>query len=129
MTSSRRILIVEDNIDTAITLALLCDCWGHEVAQARDGRAAVAVATDFEPDAIVLDVGLPYLDGFQVAERLRRLPQFRRTLIIAISGYGEERDRRRALEAGIDLYLVKPFDPWRLEEIFADCGSQEALPA
>jgi CheY-like chemotaxis protein len=125
-----RILVVDDNVDTAATLSRLCQVWGHQVCVAHDGPSAVEAALGFRPDAVLLDIALPRLDGFEVAERLRSLPGFGRTLLIATSGYNRERDHRRAREVGIDLYLVKPFDPWRLEEVFAArLPSAKAVPA
>jgi two-component system, chemotaxis family, CheB/CheR fusion protein len=125
-----RILVVDDNADTAASLSFLCQSWGHEVCVAHDGPAAVEAARDFRPDALVLDIGLPGLDGFEVAKRLRSLPAFQRTLIVAASGYGREEDRRRARKVGIDLYLVKPFNPWRLETVFtARRPASETVPA
>ena len=91
--------------------------WGHEVRTTHDGPSALELAAEFRPDAVLLDIGLPRMDGFEVAERLRALPEFERTLIVGSSGYSRESDRRRAAEVGIDLYFVKPFDPWQLESI------------
>lgn len=118
--SPLRVLIVDDNIDTAGSLAVLLEMWGHEVRTTHDGLSAVEVAREFRPDAVVLDIGLPHLDGFHVAAQLRALPEFDRTLIVGSSGYSRENDRRRATEVGINLYLIKPFDPWRLESILAE---------
>lgn len=124
-----RLLIVEDNADTAGNLSLLCQSWGHEVHVAHDGPSAIEAALRIRPHAILLDIGLPRMDGFEVAERLRALPDFAHTFIVAASGYNRDRDRRRAREVGIDLYLVKPFDPWGLEEVFASYARPDAIPA
>ena len=125
-----RILLVDDNVDTAASLSFLCQAWGHEVRLAYDGPSAIEAAHAFRPDAILLDIGLPRLDGFEVAERLRALPQFAQTFLIAATGYSHDKDRRRAREVGIDLYLVKPYDPWQLEAVFASCRSASAaVPA
>jgi DNA-binding response OmpR family regulator len=130
MSPSLRILLVDDNRDTAESLALLCQCWGHEVVLAHDGPSAVAMARECQPDVVLLDIGLPGLDGFEVTERLRALRQFADTHIIATSGFSRDKDRCRAREVGIDVYLVKPFDPWQLEKIFASCRTgPEAVPA
>lgn len=112
-----RVLIVDDNVDTAGSLSVLLRMWGHEVRTTHDGLSAVDLSLEFRPDAVVLDIGLPHIDGFEVAERLRALPEFDRTLIVGSSGYSRESDRQRAVEVGINLYFVKPFDPWRLESI------------
>jgi two-component system CheB/CheR fusion protein len=88
------------------------------------------MACDFRPDAVLLDIGLPRMDGFEVAARLRALPDFERILIVAASGYGGENDRLRASQVGIDLYLVKPFDPWQLAPILdSHRASSVAVPA
>lgn len=125
----RRILLVDDNVDLVTTLAFLFKTWGHEVRMAHDGFAALEVAAVFRPDVVFLDVALPRLNGLEVARRLRTLPDFAKTLLIGQSGYGTEKDRRRAQEAGIDLYLVKPFDPWRLEGVLASRGTVRAASA
>jgi DNA-binding response OmpR family regulator len=128
--ASLRVLIVDDNIDTAGSLALLLQMWGHEVRTTHDGLSAFEVSMEFRPDAVVLDIGLPHMDGFEVAKRLRSLAEFERTLIVGSSGYSQESDRRRAAEVGINLYFVKPFDPWRLESILeSHRATLEAVPA
>ena len=114
-----RVLVVDDNADTAASLAFLLEAWGHEARVAHDGPSAILAARAFRPGAILLDVGLPHLDGFEVARRLRSLPEFAQTPIIASSGYDGEEHRRRASEVGITLYLVKPIDPWRLADLLA----------
>lgn len=125
-----RVLIVDDNIDTAGSLSVLLRMWGHEVRSTHDGLSAVDICLEFRPDAVVLDIGLPHMDGFEVATRLRSLPDFERTLIVGSSGYSREADRQRAAEVGINLYFVKPFDPWRLETILeAHRTTLEAIPA
>jgi CheY-like chemotaxis protein len=116
---SLRVLVVDDNVDMTTTLSLLCQFWGHEVHVVHDGPSAIEAALRLQPDVLLLDIGLPRMNGFEVAARLRGLPGFERTLIIGTSGYGRDRDYRRASEVGIDLYLVKPFEPSRLEEAFA----------
>ncbi len=124
-----RILVVDDNEDTAQGLAFLFQAWGHEARVVHDGLAAIEAAREYQPEVVVLDIGLPRMDGFEVAPRLRLLPGLSRTLIVATSGYGRDKDRRRAREVGIDCYLVKPFDVWRLEEIIASHRCGEALHA
>src|SRR5688500_13011309 len=108
-----RVLVVDDNIDTAQSLSWLLESSGHEVRAAHRGLDAIDAALDFRPDAVLLDVGLPDVDGFEVARRLRALPGFERTLLIAATGYSRDHHRRRAAEAGFDHYLIKPFDPAR----------------
>lgn len=106
---ARRILIVDDNVPAAKMLALLLRKLGnHEVFTAYDGGAAIKMAEQHQPDVILLDIGLPMMDGFEVVRQLRERPAFHHTLIAALTGYGTEDDRRRARQAGFDHHLVKP---------------------
>jgi PAS domain S-box-containing protein len=109
-----RILLVEDNVDAADALAELLRLWGHEVEVAHDGAKAVRSAGAIRPDVVLLDIGLPGMDGYQVADALRRLPELQGALIVALTGYGQESDRQRSARAGFDYHLVKPVD---LEEL------------
>ncbi|HTX05272.1 MAG TPA: response regulator [Steroidobacteraceae bacterium] len=111
MNTSRRLLVVDDNKDAAESMSMLLQMWGHEVAYAYDGPSALETAQQWQPEAVILDIGLPGMDGYQVAERLRTLPQGKETVLIAITGYGQEDDRRRSRRAGIDHHLVKPVAP------------------
>lgn len=120
------ILIVEDNPDSAFSTALLLRLYGHEVRMVHDGRAALQVIGEDPPDVVLLDIGLPGLDGWEVARQIRRPPEQKKPFLIAITGYGQEEDRRRSAEAGIDLHLVKPVDPLELQEIL--CKYQSILP-
>jgi DNA-binding response OmpR family regulator len=106
--ASRRVLVVDDNRDAAETLALLLRQRGHEVKLARDGEEAQVTASSFQPEAVILDIGLPGMDGFEVARRLRTDRAEDHFLLIAISGYGQDDDRRRAREVGFDHYFTKP---------------------
>jgi PAS domain S-box-containing protein len=115
----RKVLIVDDNVDAAQGLALLLRLRGHRVLLAHDGAAAVEVARAQRPDVVVLDIGLPKLDGYAVARELRRLPGLAGVLLIAATGYGQDEDRRRAREAGFDYHLVKPVDPGVLSRLLA----------
>jgi two-component system CheB/CheR fusion protein len=117
--SPRRILVVDDNVDAAETLAMVLKHRLHEVRTANDGRSALRVASAFLPDVVLLDIGLPDLNGFEVARRLRREPGSRPILLVAVTGYGQRDDRRLAMEAGFDHHLVKPVSPEVLEEIIA----------
>ncbi len=105
-----RILIVDDNVDTAQGLSRLLARTGHEMAVAHDGHQALRLAREFEPHAVVLDIGLPGMDGFEVARRLRAEGHGAKPLIVAVTGYGQEEDRARAIEAGFDHHLVKPVE-------------------
>jgi CheY-like chemotaxis protein len=117
MTIPRRVLVVDDNIDAAESIAALLSFSGHEVHTAHDGEAAVRIALSFRPEFIFLDLGMPGLDGFGVAKRLRGEPGFDTVRIIAVTGYGTEQDRRRCLEAGFDQHYLKPVDPRFLESL------------
>ena len=104
-----QILIVEDNVDTASGLARLFHLHGHEIRTAHDGPQAINEAVAFRPEFVLLDIGLPGMDGYQVARRLRE-EGLQDAVIIAVSGYGDEEARRRSREAGINYHLVKPVD-------------------
>jgi signal transduction histidine kinase/CheY-like chemotaxis protein len=105
---SHRILIVDDNVDAADSLGIMLSYSGHEVRVAYSGRAALATAREFRPDAMILDLGMPEMDGYTLARAVRADPALQRTRLIALSGYGQSDDRRRTAEAGFDEHLVKP---------------------
>ncbi|MBI1851540.1 MAG: MASE1 domain-containing protein [Planctomycetes bacterium] len=118
-----RVLVVDDNVDVAQTLAILLGTWGHEVVTVNDGSAALEVAETFHPDAVVLDIGLPGIDGYEVARRIRTHPKLHGALVIAMTGYGQAEDRRRSVEAEIDHHLVKPVDPIELRRLLETAES------
>ena len=105
---SRRILVVDDNADSATTLGMLLKLLGVEMRIANDGPTALAAVEEFHPQIILLDIGMPDMDGFEVARRLRQRPEYGDVLLIALTGWGQEEDRRRTREAGFDHHLVKP---------------------
>jgi signal transduction histidine kinase/DNA-binding response OmpR family regulator len=113
----RRVLIVEDNLDVAETTAAMLTLAGHTVRCAPEATQALALAQEFAPEIVLLDIGLPRVDGYQVARRLRELPQTRHTLVVGLSGYGMPADRQRGREAGFDHHLLKPADPIALCEL------------
>ena len=115
---SRRVLVVDDNVDGAESLATLLKLLGHEVHVAHDGPAALRATADVRPEVVFLDIGLPGMDGYEVARRIRR-PGRTEALLVALTGYGQEEDRRRSREAGFDHHLVKPVDPAVLEDLLA----------
>lgn len=115
----RRVLIADDNHDAADTLAMLLEMSGYEMCVARDGEEAVSMAASFRPDAILLDIGMPRLDGYGACERIRLLPGVSAAFIVALTGWGNEADKERARAAGFDRHLVKPVDPAQLLEILA----------
>jgi PAS domain S-box-containing protein len=115
----RRILVVDDNEDAANSLAMLMKLWGNETQTAYDGPGALASASVFHPEVVLLDIGLPGLDGYQVARRMREVPTLRRVKLVALTGWGQEEDRSRGREAGFDHHLVKPVDLGELEKLLA----------
>ena len=104
------VLVVDDKPDNVSTLALLLDLPDHRVHTAADGEEAVRRAESLRPDVILMDIGLPGMDGYQACAAIRAQPWSRRAIILAITGWGQEEDRRRSLEAGFDEHLVKPVD-------------------
>ena len=108
--SRRRILVVDDDADTAESMALLLGLGGHDVRTAYDGPDAIETAKAFQPHVVLLDIGLPKMSGHEVAQHLRQQQETRLALLIALSGYGQEEDRQRALDSGFDHYLIKPID-------------------
>lgn len=114
-----RILVVDDDPDGADSLAALLGLIGHETVVANDGLAALVLAGTFRPDVVVLDLGMPGIDGFETAERLRKTPMGPGLLLIAATGWGHPEDRRRSLAAGFDHHLAKPVDLHQLAEIIA----------
>ena len=117
--SALRVLVVDDNIDAAESLALLLRVFGHDVWTAHTGPTGVEAAIDHRPDVVLLDIGLPELDGFQVAKRIRQQPAHQTTVLVALTGYSQDADRERSLEAGFDHHLVKPADFGKVQEILA----------
>jgi CheY-like chemotaxis protein len=114
----RRILVVDDNVDAAESLALALRLAGHEVTVAFDGGTAIARAIARPPELVLLDIGLPELDGFETARHMRECAELDPTVIVALTGYGREEDRRAALRAGVDHYLMKPFQFDLLPQLF-----------
>ena len=112
----RRVLVVDDQTDTAQSLAELLEIWGHEVRVGYDGPSAVELALEFNPDVVLLDIGLPLMNGYEVARRLREMTG-QELMLVAMTGYGQEEDRRRALEAGFDLHMTKPVDLATLRDL------------
>jgi two-component system CheB/CheR fusion protein len=124
-----RVVVVDDNVDAAESLALLLRCKGHEAFVAHEGRTALDLARSCKPDVILLDIGLPGLDGLEVCRRLRREAGLQQALLVAVSGYGKEEDRHHSQEAGFNAHLVKPVDLDQLDELLARAaarGSRES---
>ena len=118
--SQRRVLVIEDNIDAAETLQEMLRLWGHEVAVAHDGRAGLDEARTFKPDVVLCDIGLPVMDGYQVARAIRNDPALASTFLVALTGYALAEDRRRAAAAGFDRHLAKPVPIDAIEDVLAN---------
>jgi CheY-like chemotaxis protein len=117
--AGRRILVVDDNVDAAESLGALLRCLGAEVTTVHDGTAALEALRTQEPAVAVLDIGMPGMDGYELARRVRSEPHGAELTLIALSGWGNDEDRQRSREAGIDHHLVKPVDLHVLEELLA----------
>jgi CheY-like chemotaxis protein len=117
-----RIVLVEDHPDAAESLALLLELLGHRVRVFSEGAAALAAASTDPPDLMVVDIGLPGIDGYEIARRVRRDPLLRHAVLIALTGYGSDDDRRESKAAGFDHHLVKPVEPRALEELVTRLG-------
>jgi len=114
-----RVLIVDDNVDAATAFELLLQEAGHRVRVAYTGPTGLAAAIEFRPDVVLLDIGLPELDGWKVAERIRQQPSLQDVVLIAITGYGQGSDRQHSQKAGFDHHFVKPVDFGKLRQILA----------
>lgn len=115
-----RILIADDNADSAATLSFMLEVLGHEVRVASDGQQAVEIAEEFRPDAILLDIGMPRLNGYDACEKIRRQPWGAGTFIAALTGWGQDEDKNRSHAAGFDRHLVKPVEPATIENLIRD---------
>jgi CheY-like chemotaxis protein/two-component sensor histidine kinase len=124
---SVRVLVADDNVDGAESLARLLDLSGHRVHTVHDGHAAVRVARQLQPEVALLDIGMPGLDGWEVARRIRALPGCEQTLLIALTGWGQAADRSRSREAGFDHHLVKPVDLATLRGLLRAHAANDAI--
>jgi CheY-like chemotaxis protein len=122
---THRILVVDDNRDSADSLAMLLRLVGHDVRTVHDGRQALVVAAAYRPDVVLLDIGLPGMDGFNVARHMRTQPELADVVLVALTGYGTEEDRRRSQEAGFNHHMVKPVHFETLNEVLAALDSQK----
>jgi CheY-like chemotaxis protein len=125
---SRRVLLVEDNADAAEAMVLLLEEFGHDVRVVHDGHQALGAAEAFDPEVVVLDIGLPGLDGYELARRMRTMPRLAAATLIAVSGYGQEKDRQRSAAAGFDAHLVKPVDPRAFMAVLHAAASGKGSP-
>jgi DNA-binding response OmpR family regulator len=124
--SRPRVLVVDNDENTANTLVMVLDLWGYDARVCCDGAAVLETALTYLPHVLLLDIGLPGIDGFQVAHSLHPRPEFADLAIIGISGHGQESFRVRALAAGFDHYLKKPVDPDELEALLGETTLQPA---
>jgi CheY-like chemotaxis protein len=122
----RRILVADDNVDSATSLALMLEFMGNDVRTAHDGLAAVAGAAELRPDLILLDIGMPGLNGYDACREIRRQPWGNGVVIVALTGWGQEEDKRRSREAGFDQHLVKPVEPTALDRLMASLPAGNA---
>jgi CheY-like chemotaxis protein len=115
----RRVLVVDDNVDAATSLAMLLNFQGHQAEAVYNGKDALERVGSFNPEVALLDIGLPGMNGYELAKRLRAMPQLEGVRLIALTGYGQADDRERAIAAGFDDHLVKPVDLPALEGTLA----------
>jgi len=114
-----RVLVVDDNVDTVLSFSMLLKASGHEVLTAHDGTTAVKIANEMLPDAILLDIGLPGLNGYEVAKRIRLNPELNDVVLVALTGYGQDEDRQTSMQAGFNFHLVKPASFQQVKKILA----------
>lgn len=114
-----KILVVDDNHDSALSLAMMLSIMGHDTRTAHDGESAVETAETFLPEVILLDIGLPKLNGYEVAQRIRTQPWGASMYLIAVTGWGQDEDRQRSSEVGLNMHMVKPVEPSALEKLLA----------
>ena len=115
-----RILVVDDNHDSALSLAMVLTMMGHETRTAHDGQTALVTAEDFHPDVVLLDIGLPKMNGYEVAQRIRAKAWGIDMFLIAVTGWGQAEDRARSAEVGLDMHMVKPVEPAALQAVLAN---------
>ena len=119
-----RALVLDDNQDAADTLKLLMQMLGHESRSLYDPFEVETAVAAFDPDIVFLDIGMPQMDGYEVARRIRRLPQFDQAVLVALTGWGQERDRLQSEAAGFDQHIVKPADMKALQSLLATAGEK-----
>jgi len=120
MSKTRRVLLIDDNVDAAESLAQLLALSGHDARTAGDGAQAMRMAQEFKPEVVFCDLGLPGMNGYEVAKELRALPFGRDIVLAALTGYGQPADREKTAKAGFDAHLVKPVDPSVIESFLDD---------
>jgi two-component system CheB/CheR fusion protein len=120
------VLVVDDNLDAAETLAMLLEMMGHDVKMANDGPEAITVASRELPQVVLLDIGMPGMNGYDVARKLRAEPETQGVVLVAMTGWGQEEDMQRSKEAGFDHHLVKPVEPSVLSALLARIAAGSA---
>jgi CheY-like chemotaxis protein len=126
--AAMRILVADDSLDAAESIGMLLGLRGHDVRLAHTGRQAIELSASYRPDVILLDISLPDMSGFEVAEALRSASSDAPPVLVAVTGFGRETDHQRAREAGIDLMLTKPVEPARLMELLNGLGESRTIP-
>ncbi len=124
----RRVLVADDNYDSATSLSILLNDAGYEIRTAGDGAQALQTAAEFRPDIALLDIGMPMLNGYEIARRIRDQPWGRDVLLIAVTGWGGPEHRQQTSAAGFDHHLIKPVDPAALTQLLASLLSEAAAP-
>ncbi|TWO69915.1 response regulator [Caenimonas sedimenti] len=124
-----RVLVVDDNVDAAESLGVLLELEGHATRIAHDGTQGLALAREMEPDIVFLDIGLPDLSGYEVAQRMRALPALHRTFLVALTGWGTKEDRARSRESGFDRHLTKPAGLAAVEQLLREAADRQAAPS
>ena len=122
--AGRRILVADDNHDAAESLAMMLRMGGNDVRTGRDGVEAVSIAQSFRPQVVLLDIGMPRMNGYEAARRIRSEPWGGEMMLIALTGWGQDEDKRRSLDAGFDHHLTKPPDPDVLDQLIAQSVSR-----
>ena len=123
--SNVRVLVVDDNVDAATSMMMFLKIWGYDARIAHNGIAALEIAEIYRPHIVLLDIGLPLMNGYDVAERMRKIEGMEKVTLIALTGYGQDEDRRRAQNAGIDHHMVKPIDPLALQTLLVSVQAAE----
>ena len=127
LAANLRIEVVDDNQDSANSLGMMLRIMGNDIQIASDGEQAVSLAEDFQPDVVLLDIGLPKLNGYEAAKQIRQQPWGKKIALIALTGWGQEEDKRQAYASGFDMHLVKPVDPNSLMGILAELHATKSI--
>jgi CheY-like chemotaxis protein len=120
--AQQKVLVVDDNADAADSLAILLRMAGCQVEVAYDGSETLELASSFKPDVVLLDIGLPGMDGYEVARKLREMPEMKEIVLVAVTGYGRDDDRIRTRDAGFQFHLTKPINHQSLRSLLANAG-------